>query len=144
MPSYRLREEEGKETVVVKSGFDHEFVMSSYVSERQKALDYIKAREGTCETKQAEMDNFTSHHPVIETLTPVQMVAVTLYTNARAEWQKADKELSSMKELLAEMEGDIAEVEKQTGKTFDELVGTRPNEPMPEEVAEAIDAAMEE
>lgn len=108
-------EVEGEEDMVVKVGQTHEFKMSSVQAHMTKLEKGVTQNKAQIALEAAKMGNVSSFHPIVSTLTMEQMVAVSVYAQAKATKEQCEKQLAEIETLQAEYKAEIEEIKKQTG-----------------------------
>ena len=117
MVTYSLKkaEVEGAEDLIVKSGHSHEFKMSDVQTHMIQLAKNVQSLKAQIELESAKMTNVSTHHEIVNTLTAEQMVAVSLYWQAKTVLIQYEAKLKEIEDLQVEYSGELAEIAAQTG-----------------------------
>jgi hypothetical protein len=130
--SVKKSEVEGQEDLIVKAGHSHEFKMSDVQTHMLQLVKNVTSLKSQIELEAAKMKNVSDHHEIVSTLSPEQMVAVSLYLQAKTMHAQCESKLKEIEALQVEYSSELEEIKAQTGISIEVL------EPKEEAKEEAV------
>jgi hypothetical protein len=121
MITYSLKpaEKEGDEELVVKVGHPYEFTASQVAENMFNLQKTIKELTAQLAYEKAKLTNIEQFHPDVLTLAPETLAACKLYLETKILAEKVQEALIATQTTVDSHLGEIAEIEKQTGKVIE-------------------------
>jgi hypothetical protein len=91
-----------KEKKIRKSGITAEFTIAQVEEHEETLRTFKKERAAEIDVERARMENVRHFHPVVDTLSDVELTAVALFKESKTVVEKAEAKLKEVDQALEE------------------------------------------
>jgi methyl-accepting chemotaxis protein len=120
MYKYKVVEksEEDFNSVIEKTGIKAKFTLGQVDADARRIRKALVELEAQSKLENAKIENIEHHHPSVKDMGDEERFTIHMYEEAKQIVKQADAKIKEIKEALEGYEGELKDIEEQTGLTL--------------------------